>query len=165
MCVRGARFGHAIAILHTFWNKRDRKMPFLVRFVPKSVQKCDRTSHARKRAARTHISHTFQNGFCTHTCDRTSHVCVCARTHAMSGCTYACACEIHSGKCAGCVCVRLFFGRAMCDHTFAHFLGQNCQKMLHFRTSFTVLEHLFLFWIILFCFRTSYSVLQHLILF
>ena len=46
-------------------------------------------------------------------------------------------------------------------HTFAHFLGQNCQKMLHFRTSFPVLEHLFLFWIILFCFRTSYSVLEH----
>ena len=59
-------------------------MPFFVRFVPKSVQKCDRTSHAWKRAARTHISHTFQNGFCTHThtCDRTSHVCVCARTFA-----------------------------------------------------------------------------------
>ena len=85
--------------------------------------------------------------------------CVPARTRAMCGRT--CACEIHSGKCAGCACVRPFFGHAMCDRTFAHFLGKNCQKMLHFRTSFPVLEHLFLFWIILFCFRTSYSVLEH----
>ena len=30
------------------------------------MQKCDRTSHAQKRAARTHIPHTFQNGFRTH---------------------------------------------------------------------------------------------------
>ena len=53
-------------------------------FVPKSVQKCNRTSHAQKRAARTHIPHTFQNGFRTHThtYDRTSHVCVRARTFA-----------------------------------------------------------------------------------
>ena len=52
--------------------------------VCKSVQKCNRTSHAQKRAARTHIPHTFQNGFCTHVhmCDRTSHACVCARTFA-----------------------------------------------------------------------------------
>ena len=51
-------------------------------FVPKSVQKCGRTSHAQKMAARTHIPHTFQNGFCTHThtCDRTSHVRVRACT-------------------------------------------------------------------------------------
>jgi hypothetical protein len=36
------------------------------------VQKCGRTSHVKKRAARTHIPHTFQNGFRTHThtCDR-----------------------------------------------------------------------------------------------
>ena len=53
-------------------------------FVPKSVQKCDRTSHTQKRSARTHISHTFQNGFRTHThtCDSTSHVFVFARTFA-----------------------------------------------------------------------------------
>ena len=56
-------------------------------FVLKSVQKCakcDRTSHVQKRAARTHIPHTFQNGFRTHThtCNRTSHVCVRARTFA-----------------------------------------------------------------------------------
>ena len=56
-------------------------------FVLKSVQKCakcDRTSHVQKRAARTHIPHTFQNGFRTHThtCDHTSHVCVRARTFA-----------------------------------------------------------------------------------
>ena len=56
--------------------------------------------------------------------------CVRARTRAMCG--RACACEIHSEKCAGCACVRLVFGRAMCDHTFAHFLGQTCQKMLLF---------------------------------
>ena len=53
-------------------------------FVLKSVEKCGRTSHAQKRAARTHIAHTFQNDFRTHThtCDRTSHVCVRARTFA-----------------------------------------------------------------------------------
>ena len=71
------------------------------------------------------------------------------------------ACKIHSGKCAGGACMRPFFGRAVCNHTFAHFLGQNCQKMLHFRTSFPVLKRPFLFWIILFCFRTSCSVLEH----
>ena len=60
-------------------------------FVPKSVQKCDRTSHALKRAARTHIPHTFQNGFCTHThtCDCTSHTCVRARTFATHTLTIA----------------------------------------------------------------------------
>ncbi len=84
----------------------------------------------------------------------------------MCGRTCACACEIHSGKCAKCACVRPFFRRAMCDHTFAHFLGLNCQKMLLFvlktRMSYSILEHPFLFWIILFCFRTSYSVLNTL---
>ena len=35
-------------------------------FVPKSVQKCDRTSHAQKPAARTHIAHTVLNPFRTH---------------------------------------------------------------------------------------------------
>ena len=60
------------------------------------------------------------------------------------------ACEIHFEKCAKCACVRLVFGRAMCDHTFAHLLEQNGQEMaifcLHnyFRSSFPVLEHLFL---------------------
>ena len=33
----------------------------------------------------------------------------------------------------------LYFGRAMCDCTFAHFLGQNCQKMLLFVLK-TILE-------------------------
>ena len=56
--------------------------------------------------------------------------CVRTRTRAMCGRTCACACKIHSGKCAGCVRVRPFFGRAMCDHTFAHFLGQNCHKIV-----------------------------------
>ena len=32
--------------------------------------------------------------------------------------------EIHSGDCVGCAWVRPFFGRAMCDRTFAHFLEQ-----------------------------------------
>ena len=34
------------------------------------------------KMSRTHIPHTFQNGFCTHTHDRTLHVCVHARTFA-----------------------------------------------------------------------------------
>ena len=46
------------------------------------MQKCDRTSHEQKQAKRTQIPHTFQNGFRTHTCDRTSQVCVRARTFA-----------------------------------------------------------------------------------
>ena len=60
-------------------------------FVTKSVQKWGRTSHARKRAARTHISYTFQNGIRTHThtCDRTSHVCVRARTFATQSLLYS----------------------------------------------------------------------------
>ena len=79
----------------------------------------------------------------SHTCDVRSRVCMC------------------SWKCAGCACVRPFLGRAHFCTLLHIFWGQNCQKMLHFRTSFPVLEHLFLFWIILFCFRTSYSILEH----
>ena len=50
-------------------------------------QQCEKygcTSHAQKQAARTHIPHSFQNGFRTHThrCDRTLHVCVRGRTFA-----------------------------------------------------------------------------------
>ena len=41
-------------------------MPFFVHFVPKSVQKCDRTSHARKRAARTHAHGTNISGWTSH---------------------------------------------------------------------------------------------------
>ena len=62
----------------------------------------------------------------------------------MCGRTCACACEIHSEKCAECACVRLVFVCAMCDPTFAHFLEQNCQKLLLFILK-TILEHLFLF--------------------
>ena len=99
--------------------------------------------------------------------------CVRTRTRAKCGRTCACACEIHSGKCAGCACVRPFFWRAMCDHTFAHFLGQDYQIMQLFalktrsrtRMSYPVLDHLFLLWNILSCFRTSYSDLEHPILF
>ena len=47
--------------------------------------------------------------------------CVRAGTRAICGHTCACACKIHSEKCAGCACVRLVFGRAMCDHIFSHF--------------------------------------------
>ena len=41
--------------------------------------------------------------------------------------------------CVRCACVRLVFGRAMCDCTFAHFFEQK-DKILHLRTSFPVLE-------------------------
>ena len=43
----------------------------------------------------------------------------------------------------------LILGRAMCDHTFAPLLEQNCQKMLlleYSRRSYLVLEHLKLLW-------------------
>ena len=36
-------------------------------------------------------------------------------------------------------CVRLAFGREMCDHNFLHFLEQNGQKM-HFFVLKTILE-------------------------
>jgi hypothetical protein len=38
--------------------------------------------------------------------------------------------------------MRLFFGRAMCDRTFAHFFEQN-DKTFCFRTAFSVLERPF----------------------
>ena len=54
--------------------------------------------------------------------------------------------------CVRCACVQLVFGRAMCDHTFAHFLEQERpnnviigQKIFTFRKSYPVLEHLILF--------------------
>ena len=48
-------------------------------FATKSVLKCDRTSHGRKRAARTHNAHTLQNAFRTHIAHVRvcAHVCVC----------------------------------------------------------------------------------------
>ena len=56
----------------------------------------------------------------------------CVRTPGMCGRTCKCACKISSEKCARCACVRVVFGRAMCDHTFANFLEQNCQKISYF---------------------------------
>ena len=87
--------------------------------------------------------------------------CVRTRTRAKCGRTCACACEIHSGKCAGCACMRPFYGRAMCDctlyflHTFWDKIARKCY----------VFEHLFLLWNILSGFGSSYSDLEHLILF
>ena len=80
-------------LLHTFGTKLPENgilEQFLIKtknifFWPFWCKKCAKvSSHTRKRAARTHIAHTFQKGFRTHThtCDRTSHVCVCARTFA-----------------------------------------------------------------------------------
>ena len=71
--------------------------------------------------------------------------CVRARTRAMCGPTCACACEIHSGKCAECACVRPFLGLAMCDHTFAHFWDKIARKCYIF-------EDPFLLWNIFSCF-------------
>ena len=71
----------------------------------------------------------------------------CVRTRAMCGRTCACACEIHSEKCARCACVRLVFGCAMCDHTFAHFahkIERKCYFLNYSRTSYPILEHPFL---------------------
>ena len=69
-------------------------------------------------------------------------------------------------------CVRLVFGRAMCDHTFAHFLEQKQpnnaiigQRIFTFRKSYPILEHHFLFLNIISCFRTSFSVLERPFLF
>jgi hypothetical protein len=56
--------------------------PFMASFATKSVLKCNRTSHGRKRAARTHIAHTFQSAFRTHV----AHVRVCA---------HVCVCELN----------------------------------------------------------------------
>ena len=65
--------------------------------------------------------------------------------HKVQGmsCEGACACKIHSEKCAGCACVRLVFGRAMCDLTFAHFWNKIARKCYSI-TSYPILEHLFL---------------------
>ena len=92
----------------------------------------------------------------------------CVRTRAMCGRTCACACEIHSEKCVRCACVRLVFGRAMCDHTFAHFLEQNGQEVAFFclkncfRTSFSPLEHPFGFQTFFSALKCS-ILLEHLI--
>ena len=80
--------------------------------------------------------------------------CVRARTRAICGRKFAFACEIHFGKCAGCACVRPFFGRAMCDRTFAHFWNKIARKCYIF-------EHPFLLWNVLSCFELPYSVLDH----
>ena len=66
-------------------------LPVLPQKFCKSVLKCDRTSHARKRAARTHIAHTFQNAFRTHIAHVRvcAHVCVCEflfATHRLKIC-------------------------------------------------------------------------------
>ena len=55
------------------------------------MQKCNRTSYAKKRAAGTHITCTFQNTFCTHAhmCDHKLHVCMPARTFATHPLTYS----------------------------------------------------------------------------
>ena len=82
--------------------------------------------------------------------------CLRARTGAMCGRTRACKWEIHSGKCVGCACVRPFFDVQCATahlHTFAHFLGpENATCLKNYsrtRTSYPVLEHLFLLWNIL----------------
>ena len=62
----------------------------------------------------------------------------------MQGMSCEGAYAIHSEKCAGCACVRLILGRAMCDRNFANFLEQNCQKMLLFVLK-NILGHPFLF--------------------
>ena len=54
-------------------------------------------------------------------------------------------------------CVRLVFGSAMSDRTFADFWNKIAIKC-YFRTSYPVLEHLFLLQNDLSCFRTSYFV-------
>ena len=65
--------------------------------------------------------------------------CVRARTRAMCGRTCACACEIHSEKCARCACVRLVFGRAMCDGTL-HTFWNKTERKWHFFVLKTILE-------------------------
>ena len=97
-----------------------------------------------------------------------------ARTRAMCGRTCACACEFHSEKCARCACVRLVFGRAMCDGTLHTFWNKTEIKWHFFclkNYSWTALEHLFLLWNFLSCFGTFFpalecpTLLEHLIFF
>ena len=80
--------------------------------------------------------------------------CAHARTRVMCGRTCACVCEILSGECAGCTCVRPFLGLAMCDRSFAHVCTLFARKCY-------VLEHTFLLWNILSCFGPSHSVFKH----
>ena len=79
----------------------------------------------------------------------------CVRTHtrAMCGRTCAYACEIHSGKCAGCACVRLVLD-VRCATALLHtFRNKIARKMLLFVLK-TILEHPIPFYNISFCFRT-----------
>ena len=48
--------------------------------VQKNVQKCNHSLHAQESAALKHMARRFNNAFCMHMCNRTSHVCVRART-------------------------------------------------------------------------------------
>ena len=56
------------------WNVFRPTIASSGRFVPKNVQKSNRTLHALKHAARTHIAHMFQNVFHMHTYDPKSHM-------------------------------------------------------------------------------------------
>ena len=70
--------------------------------------------------------------------------CVRARTRAIRGRTCVCVQNPFWKVCGMCVCAALFWACYVRSH-FAHFLGQNCRKMVHFRTSFPALEHPILF--------------------
>ena len=89
-------------------------------------------------------------GACAHVRCAVAHVRVCAKS-ILESVRDVRACGPFLG--VGCAIALLY--------TFAHFLGQTCQKMLRFRTFFPALERPFLFLIIFFCFRTSYSVFEH----
>ena len=79
--------------------------------------------------------------------------CVRARTRAMCGHTCACACEIHSGKCTGCVCVRLVLDLRCATALLHTFRNKIARKMLLFVLK-TILVHSIPFYNISFCSRT-----------
>ena len=67
-----------------------------------------------------------------------AHVRIIALSHVRCAC--GSACEMHSGMCVRCACVRTFLGVAMCDSTFAQFLQQNGKNLLLFHFFLTFLN-------------------------
>ena len=92
--------------------------------------------------------------------DVRSHMCMCVRNPFWK----VCAMCVRAARFQACHCHKSYIRRAICDHTFAHFLEQNSKKKPFFvlktivERPYPVLEHPFLLWYSLSCFRTSYIV-------
>ena len=70
-----------------------------------------------------------------------AHVRIIAPPHVRCACESAC--EKHSEMCVRYACVRLVFGRTMCNSTFPHFFEQN-DKISYFKTAFSNFSCMFI---------------------